>query len=553
MKWHPTRALVLDATFHPDFGQVEADEVVLNLTTYEQFYPEKRPFFLEGIDLFATPRQLLYTRRIGGAPPAPSLRDGEQLVDLPNAATIYGASKLTGALDDKWQVATLQAVTARNDVEVQQADGTRIKRVVDPLTAFQAFRLRRELPGNGYIGTMATATTHAEPTATYPAFGGVGSVDWRFRPGDDWVTGGQLIGTTLRDGPPRALRDGNVIRSGDFGAGAYGFLKKDGGAHWLGELELEYEGRKLDYTDLGFNRRSNDYKWFATIDYRDLEKRGPLLETHTRVEGFGYQNLDGLRIGLGAQTSYEAKLSNFWKVWSELHWRPWYYDDREVGDGTALERAARVGAELELSTDPTKRVSLKGWSMVQKVADHAFIERGEASVLFRVLPQFDLEVAPTWLTTYGEQRYATTAATGEGVFGRLDAKSIGTVLRATYTFTPRLTLQAYGQLFLASGHYDDFKSANLANHPALRLANLQPFTGRLPANPDFQEGVLNTSVVLRWEYSLGSTLFLVYTRSQSPTVTLQPGEEGRLSFGSVRRAPAADAIMAKLTYWWAST
>src|SRR5207249_2928908 len=84
LKWHPTNNLVLDATFNPDFAQVEADERVLNLTTFETYYPEKRPFFLEGIDLFSTPRQLLYTRRIGRAAAAPELRTaapfGERLV-----------------------------------------------------------------------------------------------------------------------------------------------------------------------------------------------------------------------------------------------------------------------------------------------------------------------------------------------------------------------------------------------------------------------------------------------------------------------------------------
>src|SRR5262249_6944346 len=123
VKWHPTQSLTLDATLNPDFAQVEADQLVLNLTKYETYYPEKRPFFLEGIDTFATPRQLLYTRRIGRAAPQPALRTsapfGEQLVDVPTPATIYGASKITGEIARSWTIGTLQAVTAENDVDVQ--------------------------------------------------------------------------------------------------------------------------------------------------------------------------------------------------------------------------------------------------------------------------------------------------------------------------------------------------------------------------------------------------------------------------------------------------
>lgn len=135
---------------------------------------------------------------------------------------------------------------------------------------------------------------------------------------------------------------------------------------------------------------------------------------------------------------------------------------------------------------------------------------------------------------------------------RSSAKSIGTTLRATYTFAPRLTLQAYAQLFLASGHYYDFSSFQSPMPGAVvHLSDLQPYVAPLATNPDFQEGVLNTTVVLRWEYTLGSTLFLVYTRSQVPAIALIPGESASLNLSSVSRAPAADVILVKLTYFWA--
>ena len=130
LKWHPTQALTLDATFNPDFAQVEADQVVLNLSTVETYYPEKRPFFLEGIDAFKTPFQLLYTRRIGRVPLIPVLRtdpvNNELLVDVPEPSAIYGATKLTGRLGKGWSVGTLQAVTAPNSVQVQLGNGTRV-------------------------------------------------------------------------------------------------------------------------------------------------------------------------------------------------------------------------------------------------------------------------------------------------------------------------------------------------------------------------------------------------------------------------------------------
>jgi hypothetical protein len=155
--------------------------------------------------------------------------------------------------------------------------------------------------------------------------------------------------------------------------------------------------------------------------------------------------------------------------------------------------------------------------------------------------------------TRGEPRFVGTGAVaGQYVFGRLEAASLSGVLRATYTFTPRLTLQAYAQLFLASGHYSDFLSYRSdpgGPRPVVHLADLRP---ALPpqTNPDFEQGALDANVVLRWEWRLGSLLYIVYTRSQVPYVALSSGETGTLDVGSLRRAPAADIVILKLSYWW---
>ena len=137
------------------------------------------------------------------------------------------------------------------------------------------------------------------------------------------------------------------------------------------------------------------------------------------------------------------------------------------------------------------------------------------------------------------------------MFGELTAKALGSTLRATYTFAPRLTLQSYAQLLLASGHYDHFSSFQAAGPGSIaHLRDLRQTLAGPTENPDFQEGILNVSVVLRWEYRLGSTLYLVYTRSQFPDVGPGPGEAAHLSLGAVSRAPATDIILLKISNWW---
>jgi hypothetical protein len=169
------------------------------------------------------------------------------------------------------------------------------------------------------------------------------------------------------------------------------------------------------------------------------------------------------------------------------------------------------------------------------------------------LPQLDFDLAPTFTANVGEPRYVDPGSlAGEYLLGHLDAKSLGATLRATYTFSPRLTLTAYAQLFLASGHYSGFLTY-LSNpsgpRPVVRLDELRPAPPPF-GNPDFEEGALNANVVLRWEYRLGSLMYLVYTRSQVPNVSLAPGEEATLDLGAARRAPAADVIILKVSYWW---
>jgi hypothetical protein len=575
--WHPTQALTLDGTLNPDFAQVEADQIVLNLTTFETYYPEKRPFFLEGIETFSTPFQLLYTRRIGRVPPLPTLRtdavNDEQLVDVPDPSPIYGAVKLAGQLGDKWSVGTLQAITAQNDIQVQLGNGQRVDRLVDPTSAFGVVRLRRDLTDKSYIAFMGTAVTRGESVG-YPllpppgrfelcpdgtarnlssrcfndAF--VGGVDGRWRSSDGvYSAGGQAIASSLTRGPERIVPDGTVIQPGDLGYGVSAFANKDGGEHWVGNVNANVQTAKLDFNDVGYNQRANQYSGWATVEYRKMDPFGPFLEAHVFPNGGLTENIAGLNLGSAFYLSSWGKLKNFWGYYVDVHFRSDRFDDREVGDGTALERAPRYGNEINFWSDSTKRFAFVVDQITEGLTD-GFSMNGSARVTARILPQFDADLGPTWVYTYGEPRFTGITTSSPYIFGKQDAKSIGMTLRSTYTFTPTLTLQAYAQLFLASGHYSDLTQFTGPAGSTVHLTDLVPYVGAPSVNPDFEDGALNVNVVFRWEYMLGSTLFLVYTRAQVPATTLGMMQMGELDLGAVKRAPAADAILLKMTYWW---
>jgi hypothetical protein len=582
LKWHVATDLTLDAAFNPDFAQVEADQVILNLTNYEIQLPEKRPLFLEGADVFAFPLQLFYSRRIGSAPLPPSLPTStmstKQLVDVPSPAEIYGAAKLVGRLGHDWTIGALSAVTARSEVTVEdQQTSVRSTQLAAPLTAFNVLRIKRELGGSGHIGLLGTGATSFERNGGYPVVDSsqycpqgqivapgtpcfhdayVGGVDglWRSSNGD-YVFGGAFVESLSHGGSPITQADGTSIGPGATSPGGWARIAKEGGKHVLWSAEYTGAGRYLDYNDVGFMPRQNLHEVKALFSYRTLDAGPRTIETATAFEYSERLNLAGVDLGQLFELNTRARFRNFWSFLVAADFAPARFDDREVGDGTALERARYVGGRLELSTDPRRRVFLMLENQEQVIQGGAFGATGQATLSFHALPQLDIELLPQITWSSGEPRYAWQAVTPGGplLFGKLLARSVSATLRAAYTFTPQLTLQAYAQAFLASGHYDDVRSAGTPG-ALVRLTDIAlgtPVTSS--QTPDFEEAALNVNVVLRWEYRLGSVAYLVYSRSQVPAVPstafTSPAALDAHAFG---HGASADVLLLKISYWWSS-
>ncbi len=602
LKLHVTQSLTLDAAINPDFAQVEADQLILNLNNYEIQYPEKRPLFLEGADLFATPLGVLYSRRIGSSPPLPTL-DGQRfvriqlgsslsepmlrndpsgvearLVEVPRAATIYGALKFSGRFRDAWTVGLLSALSSRNDFEVQNFDRQAglpltgpLRHTVEPLTAFNVFRLRREIGARTQIGVVATATTRFEdtgagrvcPTGEVVAPGircfrdaTVGGLDATWRsPKADYVASGQLVGSAVREGRPELQWDGTSIGSGDRDIGGWVRLAKEGGRTFLAEGIYTGLGRRLMYNDLGYMARQNLHEGKVGLELRNLDPGRLTLERHLRLDLSMRRNLDGLDLGMLVELGLAFRTKGFWNLRASLEAGPSYFDDREIRDGSALERARFVGGKIDIVSDPTARFGVGLKSEVRFLANGVSVD-AQAPLILRLLPQFAVELTPQAKYSSGEQRFVwhsnenySENPADPRIFGRLLGRSASVTLRIGYTFTPRLSLQTFAQLFLAAEHYTDFRGAprSVAH---VRAANLAPLAAG-PTDADSESAALNVNVVLRWEYRLGSTLFIVYSRSQTPDIFLG-SSQAALRLSAIGNAPAVDTLLAKLSFWWAS-
>jgi len=242
--------LTFDLTVNPDFAQVEADQQVLNLSTYETYYPEKRPFFLEGAELFAAPIQVLYTRRIGHVPDSPALRTASLHAQYRNQSRLWGAGKLTGTAGTDTQIGALAAITggrSRHDRRCarNRTSALRIRGRATPRCACdKASRAR-------YIGAFSTASrgstittirppapTCCAPTATWSRSASAarttaiaGGIRWALAlrsPARISPRPTSRIGRFL-GGAARMQRDGIVIASGDTGRKRGRVAREDNG------------------------------------------------------------------------------------------------------------------------------------------------------------------------------------------------------------------------------------------------------------------------------------------------------------------------------------
>jgi len=195
------------------------------------------------------------------------------------------------------------------------------------------------------------------------------------------------------------------------------------------------------------------------VTLRTLASWWRTLESSATVVARYQRSLDGVRLWNAVQLQGWARFTNFSSVWVALGLRQSYFDDRETGDGTALQHRGRAGVLVSWSSDPRRRLILSFWAQAWGLPG-GYYGDSWAQVLVRPLPRLELDIQPSIVLTDGEPRFLSDNSTGHYVLGQLCARSVGVTVRASYSFTPRLTLQTYAQPFVAANHYHDFSTFN---------------------------------------------------------------------------------------------
>jgi hypothetical protein len=535
-------AATLSATVNPDFGQVEADPAVLNLSIFESFFPERRPFFLEDSRVFVLPYNLMpdfYSRRIGQTPGWFALEDNEELIRKPDNTTILGAAKLTGKTSG-WTYGGLAALTAREyatvDATTRAADGsemvTRVERLIEPMTTYSVGRVQRDiLRGSSNVGALVTAVVRE---GAADAFTGGGDFNLRWS-GNRYTWNGHWIGT-------RAPISGTV-RGGLGGVTNFYYSGK-----YLGfNGHFDHFGATFRNTDLGFlNARVNRNEVNGGINLNRPDPWGPFRNFGSYVTAGRQWNNEGLVFGNWVGAGGYINFPNFWNVYFNAFYNPPKLDDLDTRGGPPIVKPTNRNMNFGFGSDSRKRWNVGAHFQAAREDEGGWNLFLGPNVRVQPTARLQASVSANYTAGVDSAQWIKNVdldadGTDDHIYGRLSRDVVNITGRATYSFSRDMTLEAFLQPFVAVG---DYVSIGRLARP--RSFDFEPVT--LDDNPDFNRKSLRGTVVMRWEYVRGSTLFVVWNLSTSDSARPGVFSPGR-DLGGAFRAPGTSVFAVKINYW----
>jgi hypothetical protein len=569
VKYAVRPGLTFTGTLNPDFGQVEADPAVVNLSAFETFFSERRPFFVEGSGIFRFDTDcndgacsgLFYSRRIGRAPRGePAIPDGGY-ASAPVQTTIVGASKLTGRIG-AFSIGALNAITSSEHATI--ADGfRRTQQNVEPLSSYSVVRARREFTNQSSLGFILTSTNRTldGDTRFLPDQAYTGGIDFDWRLGKRYAVQGYWAGSRLH-GDPGAIADiqENTVHSfqrpdaayveldpartvlGGYGAQA-GF-SKIGGERVRFTTVVSVKSPGFDTNDVGFMQRADQRSVTNWMQWRHERPNKYLRSFRFNLNQWAGWNYGRDLLSSGGNVNAHATFQNNWQTGAGFTVNARVFDDRATRGGPGAYRNGQRSSWAYINTDDRRRVS----------AGVDIFRTGDGLGSWAR----DLNPGLTWrpssflvvsgglhLGVNHDRSQWIEDQDGHYVFGRLDQKTVGLRTRVNYTLSPQLSIQVYAEPFVSAGDYSDFKE--LANGRSRSFADrYKPYAYQ--ANPDFNYRSFRTTNVMRWEYRPGSALFLVWQQGREATIDRGTFDIHR-DIAGVFDAPATNVFLVKWAYW----
>ena len=524
----------LDLSIRPDFGQVEVDQAVLNLSSYETYYPEKRPFFLEGAEIFNVAGvNLFYSRRIGSGLSNPDLEAGETLRGRPDTTDIAAAAKYTAHLPGGTTVGLLGAGVESAKADLRAGSGLPVTREIYPATSFGVARVRQDLGGSGsYLGGFASWMRQASPSGRQAQ---VQALDSRLKSGDRSSTLELTLARSEAGSRDRIAAEGWAGR-----------LRAN--QQWRSGWSVDLQGwnlsRAFNPNDLGYLSRADERHLQGSVSKQWDEPVGFVQNWNASLSVSRSEDQAGHAISRWLGASVYSTLVHFIGLWGNAGLNLPAQDDRELR--TFSDPAKKY---LRVERIPTCGIGAdtagnRPWYL-RMTLDRAWFPGGpsmDTRLYQSIKPtealEFQLDTLlvrdagePRWLETQGSMP----------VVGLRKLTQLNQILRVAYAFSPTLTVQIFSQWLDASWVFRDLKRY---------VSDDTLIPGAVSADTASSSRLWNVNLITRWEFRPGSTVYLVYTHGVSTDALLNDRAALRPvpDLQELRHLPSDDVVQVKLSW-----
>lgn len=569
VKYALTSTLTLTGTVNPDFGQVEVDPAVVNLTEFETFYPEKRPFFTEGLNIFSfgdSPSQtqvnfifaprIFYSRRIGRSP---QTSVDAEFSAPPFETTILGAAKVTGKVG-KWSIGVLNALTDAERARYLDGVGELRKTQVEPMTNYFVTRMTREM-GASRVGFLVTSvnrrmTEELSPLLRENALTAGADGYTLFRDGSwifEWLAAGsrvtgskeaiaraQLSAARYYQRPDAGHVEFDPTHTSLTGQAARISLSKQTGV-WRPIVQVQGYTPGFETNDAGFMQRADIISGQALLNYVNERPTERFREKRVLSGVWVNRNFDGIMLERGVFAEGRAVLANYWEASAELFVTGSAFSDQLTRGGPLVRTLPAWSSRVELESDDRKPFAAGAEIDVYESEDGTYERELSLELQYRPRSNLVLSLEPSISRSHEEHQLAGRDDSGP-VFAELEQRTFELATRVDWTLSSRLSFQLFVQPFIAAGDYHDPHVLARA-----RTADYLPYSGTL-REPDFNFRSVRGSAVARWEFRPGSALYVVWNENRADVVPLGDFRFGRDARG-ISRAPSHDVVLVKVSYW----
>jgi hypothetical protein len=575
---------------------------VLNLSAFEVFYEERRPFFLEGNNIlsfdFGHGNQLFYTRRIGRTPRHHPSLDEDEFAKIPGNTRIISAVKVTGKNRKGTSLGVMQSVTARETAEISSAEGPSRYETIEPLTSYSVIRLQRDINNaNTIVGGMLTATNRDLSNQTQlnhiPSSAYTGGIDflhqWKnktyfvdFKGIFSHIAGDTSAITALQYASARYMQrpdfphlgvDSSLASMAGYGGELT--VGKAGNGRWRYEIGVSTGSPMLELNDIGFLRYTDMISQRTNLSYVVTDPFSIFRNFSSSISLSNYWNMGGYYTSSRLRGSLFTQFTNKWRSMFFVNRRFEGLQTRELRGGPALMKPGRWENTMSLSTDHSKKIYFR-FMFDSEVSDDRISSTFLYSpgLTFRIGNSIQFSSSVRYSREKENLQYVSQQAMGSDpryIIGFMDRKTMAFTLRADYGITPELTIQYYGSPYLSTGVYNDFKRIT-DSRADLYGDRFHTFTGQEIlldpvdnvyqidetangsidyefSNPDFNFRQFRSNLVARWEYRPGSILYLVWQHSRTDyDAVTDPSLANNM--GQLWDIYPTDILMLKLNYWF---